>query len=126
MDVNIPEVLAEMRAVFAAYETAFVTNDIAALDAFFWNAEETVRYGVCEMQHGFAEVAAFRAASPAVDLPRDLDRTVVTTFGRDFATASTLFFRASAPGRVGRQMQTWVRMSDGWKVVAAHVSLVDA
>lgn len=125
MDIDIPEVLAEMQAVFAAYETAFVTNDTAALDRFFWDSIKTVRYGVCEMQHGFAEVAAFRAAYPPVDLPRDLARTVITTFGRDAATASTLFYRASAPGKVGRQMQTWMRMADGWKVVAAHVSLID-
>jgi ketosteroid isomerase-like protein len=124
MDVNIPEILAEVGATFEAYEAAFVANDIEALAGFFWQDPRVLRYGIADMQHGPDELAAFRAAFPPVDLPRDLDRTVITTFGRDFATAATLFRRASAPGKVGRQMQTWARFDDGWKVVAAHVSIV--
>lgn len=125
MEVNIPEVAAEVAAVFEAYEAAFVANDIAALAGFFWQDARVVRYGIADMQHGPEELAAFRRDFVAVDLPRDLDRTVITTFGRDFATAATLFRRASAAGKVGRQMQSWVRFPDGWKVVAAHVSIVE-
>jgi hypothetical protein len=125
MEVNIPEVLAEVTAVFAAYEAAFVANDAAELGRMFWQDARVVRYGIADMQHGPEELAAFRAAYPPFDLARDLDRTVITTFGRDAATAATLFRRASAPGKVGRQMQTWARFEDGWKVVAAHVSIVD-
>lgn len=124
MDVNLPEVLAEVRAVFEAYEAAFVANDTDELARLFWQDARMVRYGIADMQHGPEELAAFRASFPPVDLARDLDRTVITTFGRDFATASTLFRRASAPGLVGRQMQTWVRFADGWKVAVAHVSIV--
>lgn len=125
MEVNIPEVLAEVTSVFEAYEAAFVANDTDELARLFWQDDRVMRYGIADLQHGPAELAAFRRDFVAVDLPRDLDRTVITTFGRDFATASTLFRRASAPGRVGRQMQTWVRFADGWKVAAAHVSIVD-
>lgn len=124
MDVNIPEVLDEVTAVFEAYEAAFVANDVDALARLFWQDARVVRYGIADMQHGPEELAAFRATFPPFDLARDLDRTVITTFGRDAATAATLFRRASAPGLVGRQMQTWARFPDGWKVVAAHVSIV--
>jgi hypothetical protein len=122
--INIPDVLAEVTAVFAAYETALVTNDVAALDAFFWDAPQVIRYGGGENLYGYAEIAAFRAARSPVALGRKLERTVITTFGRDFATASTLYYRDNAPGKTGRQMQTWVRFPQGWKVVAAHVSLI--
>ena len=125
MEVNIPEVLAEVTSVFEAYEAAFVANDTEELARLFWQDARVVRYGIADMQHGPEELAAFRRDFVAVDLPRDLDRTVITTFGRDLATASTLFRRASAAGKVGRQMQTWVRFPDGWKVAAAHVSIVD-
>ncbi len=125
MEVNIPEVLAEVTSVFEAYEAAFVANDTDTLARLFWQDARVVRYGIADMQHGPEELAAFRRDFVAVDLPRDLDRTVITTFGRDLATASTLFRRASAAGKVGRQMQTWVRFPDGWKVAAAHVSIVD-
>ena len=125
MEVNIPEVVEEVRAAFVAYEEAFVANDLAGLERLFWQDARVVRYGIADMQHGPEELAAFRTGFVAVDLPRDLDRTVISTFGRDAATASTLFRRASAPGKVGRQMQTWARFPDGWKVVAAHVSIVE-
>lgn len=125
MEVNIPEVLAEVTSVFEAYEAAFVANDTDELARLFWQDARVVRYGIADMQHGPEELAAFRRDFVALDLARDLDRTVITTFGRDLATASTLFRRASAPGKVGRQMQTWVRFPDGWKVAAAHVSIVD-
>jgi hypothetical protein len=125
MDVNIPAIVAELQAVFEDYEAAFLANDAAELGRLFWADPNMVRYGIADMQHGPAELAAFRAAYPPFDLARDLDRVVITSFGCDFGTASTLFRRASAPGKVGRQMQSWVRFADGWKVVAAHVSIVD-
>ena len=124
MDVDIPEVKAEVAEAFARYETALVTNDVATLTELFWADPRTLRYGGGENLYGIAEIAAFRAARSPVGLERTTERTVITTFGRDFATASTLFRRASAPGKVGRQMQTWVRFPQGWRVVAAHVSVI--
>ncbi len=124
-EINIPEVKAEVEAAFAAYEIALTTNDVPALDGCFYDGEHTIRYGIGENLYGSAEIAAFRAARSPVGLTRTLHRTVITTYGRDFATASTLFSRAAAPGKVGRQMQTWVRFPEGWRVVAAHVSLID-
>ena len=125
MDINLPDVVAEMAAAFAAYEAALMANDAAALGAIFWSSAQVIRYGVAENLYGAAEIAAFRGARSPVGLARQLSRTVITTFGRDFATASTLFHRDTAPGRVGRQMQTWARLPEGWRVVAAHVSLID-
>ena len=124
MRVNDPEALAEMRDAFARYETALVTNDVAVLDELFLPAPETIRYGAAENLYGIEEIRAFRSARPSQGLARVLDRTVITTYGRDFATASTLFRRDGAPGKVGRQMQTWIRTPDGWRVVAAHVSII--
>ena len=123
--INDPAVLAEVEAVFARYEAALVGNDVATLDALFWTSERTIRYGGAENLYGFDEIAAYRAGRSPAGLERKLDRTTITTFGQDFATASTLFRRATAPGRVGRQMQSWVRMADGWRIVAAHVSIID-
>jgi hypothetical protein len=123
MDIDIPEVVAEVAAAFRRYEVALVTNDVAVLDELFWNDARTIRYGATEILHGYEEIMAFRAGRPSVGLERDLLRTVITTHGRDFATANTTFARN---GRVGRQSQTWVRMPEGWRVVAAHVSLMPA
>jgi len=120
--INLPDVLAEVSAAFARYEAALLSNDVATLDALFWDSPHTIRYGVGEVLHGADEIRAFRAGRPVAGLARTLERTVITTFGRDFATASTLFRRA--PGLLGRQMQTWVRLPEGWRVVAAHVSLM--
>jgi AtzH-like len=125
MDIDLPDVVAEVKAAFARYEKALVTNDVATLDAIFRNDPRTIRYGGTENLYGFGEIAAFRAGRSPAGLARTLSRTVITTFGRDFAVASTLFERAAAPGKIGRQMQTWVRFADGWHVVAAHVSLID-
>jgi hypothetical protein len=125
MIVNDPETLAEVEAVFTRYEKALVENDVAVLDELFWQDERTIRYGIGENLHGVSEILAFRKGRSPADLRRDLDRTVITTYGTDFAIASTLFRRDSARGRVGRQMQSWVRMPDGWRVVAAHVSIID-
>jgi len=123
--INDPDVLAELQAAFAAYEAALVGNDVAELDASFWASPQTIRYGTGENLYGHDEIAAFRAARPQAGLDRTLERTVLTTYGRDFGTASTLFRRAGTPDRLGRQMQSWVRFPEGWRVVAAHVSLID-
>jgi AtzH-like len=124
MEINIAEVVAEVTAAFAAYEKALVGNDVAALGELFWQSPHTIRYGGGENLYGSEEIAAFRAARSPAGLARQLSRTVITTFGRDFATASTLYHRASEPGRTGRQMQSWARFPEGWRIVAAHVSVI--
>ena len=126
MEVDLPEVVAEVREVFERYEKALVTNDVATLDTLFRKDARTIRYGVAENLYGHEEVAAFRAARSPLNLARTRERVVITTFGRDFAVASTHFRRNSMPGKIGRQMQTWVRFPEGWQVVAAHVSIIDA
>ena len=125
MDIDLPEVVAEVRECFERYEKALVGNDVTALNEFFRDDPSTIRYGGGEILYGYAEIKAFRAARSPVALGRTLDRTVITTFGREFAVASTLYERPSAPGKIGRQMQTWVKFPEGWRVVAAHVSLID-
>jgi hypothetical protein len=125
MEIDLPEVVAEVRAAFERYEQALVANDVAALDAMFHADPRTIRYGGAENLYGFREIEAFRAARSPLGLARTLSKTVITSYGRDHAVASTLFHRASTPGKVGRQMQTWVRFPQGWRVVAAHVSLID-
>jgi len=125
MIVDDPAVKAEVEAVFARYEAALVSNDIPTLNALFADDPRTLRYGIGENLHGHAEITGFRAARSPAGLMRTIERTVVTTYGRDFAIASTLFRRPSMSGKVGRQMQSWVRMPDGWKIVAAHVSVID-
>ncbi len=125
MEIDLPEVLAEVGEAFARYEAALVSNDIATLDALFHADPRTLRYGIGENLYGYGEIQAFRAARPAAGLMRRTDRTVITAYGRDTAVASTLFYRDSAPGKVGRQMQTWVRFAQGWRIVAAHVSIID-
>ncbi len=124
MDINTPRAVAELTAAFEAYERAFVANDIAALTALFWDSDRTVRFGGAENLFGAAEIAAFRHGRATAELDRDLDRTVITTFGDDFGTASTLFRRRST-GKTGRQMQTWVRLDGQWRIVAAHVSMLE-
>jgi hypothetical protein len=125
MKINDPDVVAEVEAAFARYEAALIGNDVDTLTALFWKSPLTIRYGIGEILYGSDEIAAFRAARSPVGLARELSRTVITTYGDDFATASTLFHRVTVPGRVGRQMQSWARMSEGWRIVAAHVSLID-
>jgi ketosteroid isomerase-like protein len=126
MEIDLPEVVAEVRAVFERYEQALVANDVTALDALFYDDARTIRYGGGENLYGYREIAGFRAARSPLGLARTLSQTVITAYGPDHAVASTLFHRASMPGKVGRQMQTWVRFADGWRVVAAHVSVIDA
>jgi len=125
MDIDLPEVVAEVTAQFARYEQALVTNDVAVLDELFRNDARTLRYGIAENLYGYGEISSFRAARSPAGLMRKTARTVITTYGRDTAVASTLFYRDSAQERVGRQMQTWVRFPEGWRIVAAHVSIID-
>jgi hypothetical protein len=125
MEIDLPEVVAEVKAAFDRYEKALVTNDVAVLDETFREDARTIRYGGAEILYGLDEIAAFRAARSPAGLNRSISRTVITTYGREFAVASTLFHRDSAPGKVGRQMQTWVKFPEGWRVVAAHVSAID-
>lgn len=125
IEVNLPDVVAEVTEAFARYEKALTSNDVATLDALFRKDQSTIRYGIGENLYGYEAIAAFRAARNPAGMMRELSKTVITAYGRDTAVASTLFSRTSAPGRVGRQMQTWVRFADGWRIVAAHVSLID-
>jgi hypothetical protein len=133
MDINLPEVHAEVSAVFALYEEALVNNDLELLDELFWPSPFTVRYGVGENLVGIKAIRDFRATRSPVGLARTLRNTVITTFDRDFATAMTEFVRPSFEEdgrlvRIGRQSQTWARTArpghGGWRVVAAHVSLL--
>jgi hypothetical protein len=123
MEIDLPDVVAEVSAAFARYEAALVANDVDALNQFFRNDARTVRYGTAENLYGYDAINAFRVARVPVAAGRALSRTVITTFGQDFAVASTLYRRV--PGKIGRQMQTWVRFPEGWQVVAAHVSMID-
>jgi len=126
MEIDLPEVVAEVRAAFDRYEKALVTNDVATLNSIFRDAPQTIRYGIAENLYGYEQIKSFRQARSPVGLMRAISNTVITTYGRNFAVASTLFRRETVPRKVGRQMQAWVRFPDGWRVVAAHVSLIDA
>jgi hypothetical protein len=125
MQVDLPEIVAEVTEQFAAYERALVSNDVAVLDALFRADARTLRYGIAENLYGYDAIMAFRAGRSPVGLMRRIEKTVITSYGRDTAVASTLFYRDSMPGKVGRQMQTWVRFAEGWRIVAAHVSVID-
>src|SRR3954468_24727669 len=123
MEINLPDVVAEVTAQFQRYEQALVANDTETLDALFWNNGLTLRFGMNENLYGHAAIAGFRAARSPVGLARTLSNTVITTYGRDFATANTEFHRETV-ARGGRQSQSWVRQPEGWRIVAAHVSLM--
>jgi len=123
LEINIPDVVAEVRAVFERYETALNANDVDVLDASFWNDPRVIRYALIDNAYGFEAIHASRLSRPRTDMKRILTNTVITTFGRDLATANTEFQRVES-GRVGRQSQTWVRMPQGWRVVSAHVSFM--
>jgi hypothetical protein len=122
-DINLPEVLAEVTVVFERYEKALVDNDVAVLDELFWDSPRTLRFGATENLYGYDAIRAFRAGRPAQGLARELFNTVITTYGRDFATANTEFRRLGSE-KTGRQSQTWMRVPAGWRVVSAHVSLL--
>ena len=122
-EINLPETVAEVTAAFERYERALVGNDVAVLTELFWQSPYTIRYGVAENLKGWQAIVDFRQARPAVDLERDLIGTVITTYGHDFATANNEY-RRRASGRQGRQSQTWARLPEGWRIVAAHVSFL--
>jgi hypothetical protein len=125
MIVNDPEIVAELQALYPAYEQALVGNDSATLIAMFWQGAQVIRFGVTENLYGPAELEAFRKSRPAANLARDLTRLDIVTFGRDFGSITLEFERNSAAGLVrGRQSQTWVRFPEGWRIVAAHISLL--
>jgi 1-carboxybiuret hydrolase subunit AtzH-like protein len=124
-DIDLPDVVAEVSEAFARYEAALVSNDVATLDELFRKDPRTLRYGIGENLYGYDAIMAFRAGRSPVGLARVLSKTVITAYGRDTAVASTLFQRGAAPDRIGRQMQTWVRFAEGWRIVAAHVSVID-
>jgi hypothetical protein len=123
MEINRPEVLADVTAACDRYETALVTNDVATLSELFWNSPHVLRYGPTENLYGYEQIAGFRVARSPLNLDRHILRRTITTFGTDFATANVEFLRPPAT-TIGRQSQVWVRMADGWKVVAAHISLI--
>ena len=123
MDINLPEVVAEVSAAFERYEHALVHNEVEVLDELFHNSSHTLRYGATENLYGYAAIQEFRASRPSQGLQRERMNIVITTYGRDFATANTEFRRLGSD-RTGRQSQTWVRTPVGWRVVAAHVSLL--
>lgn len=125
MKINDASTLAEVTTAFERYEAALVSNDVALLDALFLPEATTIRYGGAENLYGIEAIRAFRAGRSPTGLARRLEKTEITTYGYNCAVAATLFYRDTAPGRVGRQMQTWVRTEDGWRVAAAHVSIID-
>jgi hypothetical protein len=121
--LNDPAVLAEMQAVFARYEDALTNNKVEVLDELFWDSPTTVRFGIFENLYGYDAIKAFRASRAPSGLQRTLQNTVITTFGDRFATAMTEFRRAGGT-KLGRQSQTWMKTEQGWRCVAAHVSLM--
>jgi hypothetical protein len=125
LEINIPEVVAEVTEAFQRYERALVTNDVEALDALFWNNPKTLRFGIAENLYGYDAIASFRSTRPPLDLTRQLKNTVIVTYGREFATANTEFQRVGS-SVAGRQSHVWVRTDKGWRIAAAHVSLMPA
>ena len=123
IEINLPDVLAEVTAAFDRYESALIGNDVAVLDELFWNSAHTVRYGATENLYGYEAIKSFRAGRSAQGLLRSIIKTAITTYGRDFATANVEFQRIGS-SKTGRQSQTWMRTPAGWRVVAAHVSLL--
>jgi hypothetical protein len=123
LQINIPEVVAEVTAAFHQYERALIENDLAVLDQLFWRSELTLRFGLNENLYGHDAIAAFRTSRPPIDLARQLRNTVIVTYGRDVATANTEFQRYGS-SLSGRQSHVWLRTDAGWRIAAAHVSLL--
>ncbi|MDH3738800.1 MAG: oxalurate catabolism protein HpxZ [Alphaproteobacteria bacterium] len=122
-EINIPEIVAEVTAAHNRYDTAVTENNVAVLDEMFWNSSHTLRYGITENLYGYDEIAAFRSARAADNLEREVRKVTITTYGRDYATTNLEFTRKTTE-RIGRQSQTWLRTDAGWRIVAAHVSLM--
>ncbi|BEG75199.1 oxalurate catabolism protein HpxZ [Achromobacter xylosoxidans] len=123
MDINLPDVVAEVTVAFARYEAALVGNQVEVLDELFWNSPHTLRYGAAENLYGYDAIRAFRAGRSPQGLARRVLRTAITTYGHDFATTN-IEFQRDGSDRIGRQSQTWIRTPQGWRVVSAHVSLM--
>lgn len=121
-EINDPNVVREVEAEFARYDQALASNNVEALNGFFFDSPHTVRFGNAENLYGFAEIASYRSGV-ASGVPPKRERTVITSYGNNFATVCTL--SRSRPGKIGRTMQTWVRFAIGWRIVAAHVSAID-
>jgi hypothetical protein len=122
-DINIPEIVAEVTTAHDRYEQALTDNDVAVLDELFWNSPHTLRFGITENLYGHDQIAAFRSARSTDNLAREVPKVTITTYGRDYATANLEFTRKTTD-RIGRQSQTWLRTDEGWRIVAAHVSLM--
>lgn len=122
--IDHPSAMVEIKAAFEAYERALMTNDTAALNQFFWQDPRVLRYGPSENLYGAEAIAAYRTARDVSDLARTLENTRITTFGPDFGVANTEYVRLKS-GRRGRQTQVWARLPEGWRIVSAHVSLLD-
>lgn len=125
LKINLPQIVAEVEVEYARYEAALANNDVEVLNELFWKSPLTIRYGVGENLYGHDEIAAFRSARTPADTAKQRSRTVVTTYGTDLGTVNTLFQRDTVSGKIGRQSQTWLRTPDGWRVVAAHVSIIN-
>lgn len=125
MDTDLPDVIAEVTAMFQQYEKALIENDVEVLDGLFWNDPRVVRYGAGENLYGYEQIAEFRKSRPSQGLERSLRNTVITAHGHDIATVWTEFVRPGADS-IGRQSQVWARRPEGWRVVAAHVSFMSA
>ncbi|TPW30491.1 oxalurate catabolism protein HpxZ [Martelella alba] len=123
--VNEAAVLEEVTALCDLYEKALMDNDLDTLDALFWDSELTLRYGVGENLYGIAEIRDFRKGRTGGSPKRDVLRRQITTFGADCAVCDLEFQRPGATVK-GRQSQTWIRTASGWKIAAAHVSLMGA
>lgn len=122
-DINIPDIVAEVTAAHNRYEIAVTENDVAVLDELFWNSPHTLRFGATENLYGYDQIAAFRKARSADNLERNVRKVTITTYGRDYATTNVEFTRTTTD-RIGRQSQAWLRTDAGWRIVAAHVSLM--
>jgi hypothetical protein len=125
MQINDPEVIAEIRALYPVYEAALVNNDVETLTKMFWASPHAIRFGAGENLYGVDEIEAFRKSRPAVHLARRVVRLEIASFGRDFGSITLEFERDTPAGVVrGRQSQVWVRLDEGWRIVSAHVSML--
>ena len=122
-EINLPEIVAEVTEAHNNYEQALTDNNIEVLNELFWNTSHTLRYGISENLYGHDQISAFRRSRPTNNLERKINKVIITTYGKDFATANLEFLR-TATGRIGRQSQTWMRTIDGWRIVSAHVSIL--
>jgi len=125
MQINDPDVVAELTELYPQYEEALVSNDVETLTRMFWASPYAIRLGAGENLYGIDEIEAFRKSRPAVNLARRAVRLEIMTFGKDFGSITLEFERDGATGIVrGRQSQVWVRLSEGWRIVSAHVSVL--